>query len=88
MKGILSLLKSRKAWITLIGVIASVAGFEAGLSQEQVYLIAGLCAILVISIMGEDIAKYLKVNLPEEQKNASKEALIKEVIKEFTKPKD
>lgn len=88
MKGLLSLLKSRKAWITILGLIASVTGLEAGLSTQQVYLIAGLCAVLVIAIMGEDIAKYLKVDLPEERQKADKKALIEEVIKEFNKPKE
>ena len=68
MKGILSLAKSRKFWITALGIVASLVGKQF-LSAEQVYLIAGLCAVLVASIAGEDIAakKYLKVDLPEDK---------------------
>ena len=85
MSGLLSLLKSRKVWITVIGLIATIVGVDAGLSQEQVYLIAGLCAILVLSIMGEDVAKYLKVDLPQDRQDADKKSLIAEVVDSYIK---
>lgn len=85
MKGLLSLLKSRKVWITVIGLVATIVGIDAGLSQEQVYMIAGLCAVLVLSIMGEDVAKYLKVDLPKDRQEADKKDLILTVIDAYTK---
>ena len=63
MHGILSLAKSRKFWITVIGIIASLVGKEF-ISAEQAWLIAGLCAVLVMAIAGEDISKRLEVKLP------------------------
>ena len=73
MKGILSLLRSRKAWITLFGIITTLSGGKFGLPPEQLTLIAGLFAVLVIAIMGEDVAKYLKVNLPDDTKKKEKQ---------------
>ena len=70
MNGILSLLKSRKAWITIFGIIASVFGTDFGLNPNQVTVIAGLCAVLVFSIAGEDASKMIKVNLPNEKDKA------------------
>ena len=90
MKGVLSLLKSRKAWVTIFGIITSLSGYAFG-TPEQGYLHAGLCAILVLSIMGEDIAKHLKVDLPEDkpegQKKDEMKAMVEELIELYVKDK-
>ena len=66
-------------------MISTVAGGKLGLSDQHVYVLAGLCACLVLSIMGEDIAKYVNVDLPEDRKAAHREKIIEEV-KEKIKP--
>jgi hypothetical protein len=72
MKALLSLMQSRKAWITLFGVIVSVTGVRIGINPEQIYTVAGLCALLVLSIAHEDFAGKIanvKVNLEESEKD-------------------
>jgi len=82
MKGVISLLKSRKAWVTIFGIITSISGYAFG-SPEQAYLLAGLCAILVLSIMGEDIAKHLKVDLPEDKPGGKDKDEMKAIVSEL-----
>ena len=67
LKSILALLASRKAWVTIFGIISTVAGSKFGLNDSQVFLVAGLCAVLILSIMGEDVAKHIKITLPDEK---------------------
>ncbi len=60
MAGLLSMMKSRKFWITIIGVILTISQNHLNLSQEQVLTIAGLLAFLAFTIAHEDRGKILK----------------------------
>ena len=73
MKNVLSLFKSRKAWLTLMAIAATLFGGSLGLTNTQQSLVAGLFAVLVFSIMGEDVAKYIKIELPDEKKEKKEE---------------
>lgn len=56
MDGILSLLKSRKFWLSLAGVAAAVGIIPEDQSQQLAESITYIVVILVAAIAGEDIA--------------------------------
>jgi len=73
MSGLLSLLKSRKVWITVLGILVTIFHKHINLTQQEIYVIAGLLAFLAFTIAHEDRGKILRnilkdidVSLPEE----------------------
>lgn len=60
MKNILSLLSSRKFWLTAVGVFSVIAGKYYGMTEGAINDIVQLVSILVAAIAGVDIAT--KVN--------------------------
>lgn len=86
MSGIFSLMKSRKAWLTFLGILVTIIGPSISLSPEQVYMIAGLLAVLVMAIMGEDVTKNLKVETDEDKEKLMVKA--KEISEKLNKPKE
>lgn len=59
MKGILSLLKSRKFWIAMVGVAIPIGNrlFGLDMSQEEVLTAVGPLVALILGIAWEDAAK-------------------------------
>jgi hypothetical protein len=62
MNGILSLLKSRKFWLAMVGMAIPIANrvFSLELSQEEVLTAVGPLVALIFSIAWEDAAKPTK----------------------------
>jgi hypothetical protein len=74
MSGVLSLFKSRKFWITILGVVITLSQGAIGLTDSQVMTIAGILALLFLAIAHEDRGKILKnildgveVKIPDEE---------------------
>lgn len=91
MSGLLSLMSSRKAWITLFGIAVSVLGIEMGITSDQIYVVAGLCALLVMSIAGEDAASKLsriKVDLDESKSEEDAAKVAAEKLSQDLQPKE
>lgn len=59
MKNLVSLLTSRKFWLTAIGVVTVICSDYFGLSKDQINDIVQLISILVGGITGIDIAKNI-----------------------------
>ena len=60
MSGILSLLKSRKFWIAVVGGAIVAAIRAAGLPDEITTKILEIVLVLIAAIAGEDIASKLR----------------------------
>ena len=48
MKGLMALMSSRKAWVNFLGIVSSMAGNSLGFSDEKIYGVAGLWAVIGI----------------------------------------
>ena len=84
MNTIKALLRSRKFVLTILTITTVLLKDYLKLSPEQIALIAGAITVLVLAIMGEDISKHIKINVPE--KNSDQLAkLITNVSESFAK---
>lgn len=59
MQVISNLVKSRKFWLTFIGVGSVIAGQYFGVDEETITKIVSLIGILVAAIAGEDMAEKI-----------------------------
>jgi hypothetical protein len=62
-------------------VVAAIFGDKIGMTPDKIWMLGGLCAVLVMAISGEDISEKLQIKLPDDKEAAKKENLIVDVIK-------
>lgn len=87
-----SFLRSRKFWLTLVNVAVILGGGKLNLTPEQIALIAGSFTVLVLAIMGEDVASKIKITLPEvnasDEKNEQIVSIVTDIVTNMLKKKE